>query len=245
MKKLSTEEFIQRAKQKYSSENYDYSKVEYINSRSKVCIICPKHGEFWKQANSFLKDSGCPSCGLEQVGLRRRDTLEDFIKKANKTHGNKYDYSKVVYTLANNKVEIICPIHGSFMQKPGDHIHGRGCPRCNDSKGERIISTYFQDNQINYIPQYKIGGKFKSKKFIKVDFYLPDVNYIVEYNGRQHYMPVNFKNDQSLAEHNFILQQKRDQELREYCLENNINLLEIPYNLNEDQVILTLNNVLK
>jgi len=133
MKKLTTEEFIELAK-KVHRNKYDYSKVEYKNNRTKVCIICPQHGEFWQIPASHLKGIGCPSCG----GTKRL-TTEEFIKRAKNVHGNKYDYSKVEYTNQSSKICIICPIHGEFWQIPANHLNGSKCPKCiNEYRSQKI-----------------------------------------------------------------------------------------------------------
>ena len=90
-KKKTTEEFIKEAKEKHGNK-YDYSKVEYINNHTKVCIICPEHGEFWQFPQDHLKGRGCICC----AGVKKL-TTSDFIEQAKKIHGDKYDYSKVIY----------------------------------------------------------------------------------------------------------------------------------------------------
>lgn len=82
---------------------------------------------------------------------KRRKPLEQFIEEAKKIHGNKYDYSKVQYKNNKEKVEIICPVHGSFWQTVKHHLNGCGCPMCNSSKGENIIKNYLDKNNINYL----------------------------------------------------------------------------------------------
>lgn len=126
-RRLTTKEFIQKAIEIHGNK-YDYSKVEYKNNKTKVCIICPKHGEFWQIPNSHLNGSKCPKCSGKFLDK------EYFIEKANKIHNNKYDYSKLVYLGNKTKVEIICSIHGSFWQTPNDHLDHCGCPECRKSK---------------------------------------------------------------------------------------------------------------
>ena len=117
-------EFIRNAREVHG-DKYDYSKVDYKNGSTEVCIICPEHGEFYRIANYHLNSSGgCPSCSP-----RVSNTL-GFIEKAKKTHGDKYDYSKVEYKGTNDKVCIVCPHHGEFFQRAMDHIKGSGCAKC-------------------------------------------------------------------------------------------------------------------
>ena len=135
MRKLTTQEFIKKAK-KIHSDKYDYSKVEYIKSGLKVCIICPKHGEFWQIANSHLQGQGCPECNSRNKPI----TKEYFVQQAIKIHGNRYDYSKVPdFPGSHTPVPIICPKHGVFMQSTYAHRSGQKCPEC-----AKEINTYNQ-----------------------------------------------------------------------------------------------------
>lgn len=123
------ENFILKAREVHGWK-YDYSKVIYKGSEQKICIICPEHGEFWQTPHSHLNGRGCPSCGLKKRVEKRRDHLGVFIEKAKSVHGDKYDYSKAIYKNTMEKVLIVCPKHGEFWQRPIDHLHGHGCPKC-------------------------------------------------------------------------------------------------------------------
>ena len=126
---MTKEEFIQKARKVHGGK-YDYSLVEYRNNKTKVKIICPKHGVFEQTPNSHLKGNGCYKCALEEQSKRQTMTREQFIEKAKKVHGNKYDYSLVDYNGSYNKIRIICPKHGVFEQSAYTHLQGNGCPRC-------------------------------------------------------------------------------------------------------------------
>lgn len=115
--------FISKANEVHQWK-YDYSKVVYTIARTKVKIICPKHGEFLQVAGLHLAGSGCPKC----VG-KTRDVLE-FLKLSKDVHGDKYDYSKVVYRKSTESVTITCPTHGDFSQPPFRHLRGYGCLKC-------------------------------------------------------------------------------------------------------------------
>ncbi len=121
--KKTTEQFIKDAKQIHG-ERYDYSKVEYLHARTKVKIVCYKHGVFEQTPNSHLQGINCPSCG------KHIKTTEQFLEDAKQIHGDLYDYSQVEYTGNKNKVTIICYIHGEFQQVPNNHSKGQGCPSC-------------------------------------------------------------------------------------------------------------------
>lgn len=122
-KRLTQEEFISRAIAAHGNK-YDYSKVVYVNAHTKVCIICPEHGEFMQMPYSHINGGRCKYCA------NPKDTFEGFIQKARLVHGDKYDYSKVEYKGSNVKVCILCPKHGEFWQTPSSHLTGRGCRKC-------------------------------------------------------------------------------------------------------------------
>nr|DAW74776.1 MAG TPA: restriction enzyme [Ackermannviridae sp.] len=109
-----------------------------MNSKTKVCIICHEHGEFWQTPNEHKKGCGCPICGHIVTADSKRLSKEDFIKKANEIHKGKYNYDKVVYKGSKTNVYIICHEHGEFEQRPQDHIKGQGCPKCaNEATSKR------------------------------------------------------------------------------------------------------------
>ena len=148
-RKLTTKSFIKKAI-KVHGKKYDYSKVKYVNAKSKVTIICPKHGEFEQDASSHLQGHGCIKCWFEEMSKSRSFTTKDFIKKAIEVHGKKYDYSKVKYVNAQTNVCIICPIHGEFEQSPSKHLLGQGCPQCNRP-------VYFlKENKLKYLKKYDV-----------------------------------------------------------------------------------------
>ena len=123
--KATKNEFILKAKSVHG-DKYDYSQVVYINSKTPVTIICPTHGEFKQQPYKHLQHHGCPLCAKNH----KMDT-NTWIQKAIAVHGDKYDYSEVKYTRADEKVSIICKKCGThFMQLAGNHLKGKGCPVC-------------------------------------------------------------------------------------------------------------------
>lgn len=128
-KKLTTLEFIEKARLKHSY-TYDYSKVVYSKSHDKIIIICKTHGEFEQTPNSHLNGSTCGKCSNIKTQLSLSMTQEEFLEKSKAKHGNLYDYSKSTYVGNKNKVIIICKLHGEFQQYPNNHFNGRGCRKC-------------------------------------------------------------------------------------------------------------------
>jgi hypothetical protein len=175
------DEFIEKAKEVHG-DIYDYSKVTYVNARKKVCIICPKHGEFWQTPDAHLRGVKCPKCAHRSY----KYTTEEFIKIAKEIHGDKYDYSKVVYKGRKIPVCIICPKHGEFWQKPSDHFRGHGCPICNESCLENEIKLFLSENNIEYEAQ-KHFSWLRNKWPMSLDFYLPKYKIAIECQGEQHF----------------------------------------------------------
>ncbi len=219
MKTKTTEEFIEEAN-KIHNNKYDYSLTNYINNKTKVKIICPIHGIFEQRAASHLK-IGCSKCGYKKM------SQQEFIEKAKKIHGDKYDYSKTIFENVKLKVKIICPIHGVFEQNAHSHLNGEGCPKCKSSKGEIAIRNYLKEKNILFEEQKKFK-ECKNERALSFDFYLPNENLLIEYNGIQHYE----MNDYFGGEKQFKKQQKNDKLKKEFAEKNNIKLLTISYKEN-------------
>lgn len=216
-------EFIKKAK-KVHGDKYNYSGVKYNGNRVKICIKCTKHGLFYQSPHEHLSGCGCPKCGLERrIGLQTY-TQEDFIKKANQVHSNIYDYNLVKYIGNKKKVIIVCNKHGKFLQTPADHLQGVGCPKCNLSKGEKCINKILTNNNIRFQPQKKFIG-CKDKRQLPFDFYLPEYNIAIEYDGEQHYLSRSLFNGKK----GFKETQQHDLIKNNYCYNNDIMLLRIRY----------------
>ena len=186
-KRKSNDEFIREA-QLIHHNRYDYSKLEYVNNKTKVCIICPDHGEFWQIPSDHLNGKGCPQCA---GNLRyNKDT---FVEKAKIIHNDSYDYSKVEYVNAHTKICIICPEHGEFWQTPNNHLNGNGCPLCKNRKiGDVLRDTVEgfieKSNELNEItnclkvlsPQQRNREILRNRE---IDVYIPSLKLGIEYNG--------------------------------------------------------------
>lgn len=186
-KKTEQEDVIKRFKEVHKGENLDYSQVEYINMHTKVKIIDMDlkpdgeiYGEYWQEPVVHLKGCGHPLKGILKVSLGNLSNNEEFINKAQKIHDTKkYDYSKVNYINNRTKVEIICPIHGSFFITPDNFLQGKGCQKCGNiiSKAENeitnIISKYYKIERNNR----------KILNGMEIDIYIPELKIGIEYNG--------------------------------------------------------------
>lgn len=154
VKKLTTEQWIINAKTVHGDE-YDYSLVNYKNGRSKVSIICKKHGVFQQTPSGHTSGRGCRYCKSENIAKFLSNTVDDFITKALKIHGDLYDYSLTEYINNNSKVKIVCPEHGVFEQTPSSHLRGSKCPTCSGKRSLKkeefiSISSKIHKNKFDY-----------------------------------------------------------------------------------------------
>lgn len=193
--KHTIEIFIQKAIEVHR-DIYKYTKVKYINNHTKIIIECKKHGDFEQTPGNHLSDKGCTKCKYEKIASVIRKDKESFVNKSLKIHGNLYDYTLVSYIAAKIPVEIICNKHGSFWQKPNNHLNGSGCPLCKSSRGETVIRLLLEKYSINYIREYRIPDQIYRHRY---DFYLPDYNLLIEFHGIQHYKSIKrFGGDEGL-----------------------------------------------
>lgn len=213
--KITKEEFVKNSINKHG-DTYDYSLVEYKNNSTKIEIICKEHGKFEQTPNDHLTGYGCWKCGVNKRAKTKTSNREKFIIKANKVHENKYDYSKLIYVSSRKKVEVICNIHGSFFQTANSHLNGSGCPECGESKGEEKIKKFLLENKIVFERQKRFKD-CKSKRTLPFDFYLPNQNICIEFDGRQHYLPGGFHKTQK----SFKTIKKNDEIKTNYCSGSN------------------------
>ena len=143
--------FIEKAKNRHG-DKYDYSKVEYINSTAKVCIICKEHGEFWQTPQGHVRGQGCPKCANIKRGDTFRSDGDTFVKRATVLHDGKYIYDKDSYINAMTKVPILCLKHGTFWMTPMNHLLGQGCPKCSGRglNTEEIIELFKEKHGDSY-----------------------------------------------------------------------------------------------
>lgn len=182
----NTEIFIQKVS-KIHNNIYDYSKTKYTIAQNSIIIICKEHGEFKQKACVHLRGHGCPQCSG-----RGKLNKELFIKKARKTHGDKYDYNHVVYFNCNVKVIIVCKEHGPFLQGPSHHIYGDGCPGCKSKKAHETQKD-------------TIHSFIEKSRNIHGDKY--DYSHIKTYVNRFTSVPIKCK------KHNWIFEQKPNDHL--------------------------------
>lgn len=178
--KLTTKEFIKKAKNKIGS-NYDFSKTVYTKGTEKVIIGCPTHGDFQQRAGGHINEGyGCDKCSKTPM-----DTVE-YLRRAKFHHGDRFVYDKTEYTGYNCSVIIKCKEHGYFKTNANEHLRSKhSCAECNSTMGEKEVLKVLKKYNLPYVLQYK----FKNTPY-EYDFYLPSMDILIEYDGEQHYHPI-------------------------------------------------------
>jgi len=174
----SYESFVTAAREVHG-DSYDYPEMEIHNSRTRVQIICPEHGDFEQAAYVHLAGHGCTECSYQKNGKRSQLGVSEFLRRAQEVHGDTYEYLSGLNGM-HKPVLIKCPLHGEFKQTPANHLNGAGCPKCvgRVSIGEQELADFVvslgvvvEQSKYGVIPPYE------------VDIYCPDQKLAIEYNG--------------------------------------------------------------
>jgi hypothetical protein len=229
--KFTQKKFVEKAKAIHG-DKYDYSETIYNGAEHSVKIFCKKcNNTFVQVASSHMKGWGCNECSKKAHTL----SVEEFINRAIKKHGDKYDYSSVNYKRMDVKVDIFCKkCKKYFQQTPHNHMF-YGCKNCSssdESKGEKEIKNFLEKLNISFIQQ-KMFDDCKNINKLPFDFYLPHFNTCIEFDGKQHFKPIGHWG----GEDGLKSIQKRDKIKTEYCKLNNIPLIRISYKDNIEYIL--------
>jgi very-short-patch-repair endonuclease len=193
LQRKSQDDFITQSEQKHG-KIYGYSKVEYVNNKTDVIIICKIHDDFCQNPTNHLNGSGCPLCAIENNSIVRTKTTEDFIIEAKQKHGELYGYSKVVYVNCETPVCIICKIHDDFYQTPSAHLNNGGCNKCGILRTTQK-NTKQQDIYIEDVKQVH-GELYGYSKVVYVNCVTP-ICIICKIHGDFYQTPNMHKNDKN------------------------------------------------
>lgn len=226
-KKWDLGDFINEAK-KIHMGRYDYSDAIFINQNTKLKIKCLEHGMFEQTPHHHIfQKQGCFKCGRKKSSEKHIKSPQYLEQQARKIHFEDYQYNWDTYVGYLKIMDIECPKHGLFKQTIANHIQGQGCPTCRKSKGELKIRKWLIEHQIEFISQKKFNGCVNPNTGYNLlfDFYIPSKNTCVEFDGEQHFRPCKRFGGESQFGKIKHLDYIKD----EYCVENNINILRIPY----------------
>ncbi|WP_291626038.1 hypothetical protein [Clostridium sp.] len=216
----------EEVKKFFEKEGYKLISTEYINANTKLDYICPNGHIHSITFNSFNHGVRCPECRNIKLNERMKKDIEE-IRTLFLQEG--YILLEKEYINAHQKLELQCPNGHNIYLSYDKFQQGVRCSKCNASKSERYIIQLLKEFNIKYEHQYR----FKDCRDIQplpFDFYLPNYNMCIEYDGEGHYLPIDFEGQgQESAEKQLKDRQKKDNIKTKYCLDHNIKLIRIPY----------------
>lgn len=211
---LTQETFLERCMSHKNMCHLDFSNTVYRNSRTLVEINCLKHGEYVTNPTSAMNGHGCPVCDCITFGKSSPLTISEYIIVANYMHNDKYDYSLLTEeNFKDEKIPVICKEHGKFLIRKSAHIAPKqlySCQICGRkySKGEEFISEYLTKNNIKFEREKTFfwSKGINDKMFLPFDFYLSELEVIIEFDGSHHFKPTRYG---SQSNERALLQYKR------------------------------------
>jgi hypothetical protein len=206
------------------NKNYIF---KYTGANTILHLICNNNHQYKCSYNSFVnQNKKCLKCNGYYIN-NTEEALKYLLKKCKEKNYKLNTDIKFIYHGYDTKINLICDKNHKWNTTSYNRFINdeSSCPYCNESKGEKCIETYLKENNIKYERQYK----FKTCKNIRplpFDFYLPDYNTCIEYQGKQH-LGNNSRYIKKLSDFEYII--KNDKIKREYCENNDINFIEIIY----------------
>lgn len=198
---------------------------EFTDVKMNISFICPKHGIQTMILDNLIRGYGCKMCAYEEKGKRMRHDINYVKDRIENVNGNKLlnpeDYKDTFTRNLNIRCKCGNIFTTSFSNYDKHGVNTCFSCSCKESSGEERIRIFLETNKIEFI-QEKRFVNCRDKRSLPFDFYLPQYNLIIEFDGQQHYEP-------KFGEDNFIRLQKHDKIKNQYCKDNNINLLRIPY----------------
>ena len=208
---------------------------QYIDAKTPIDHYCKKHNILWKAyPSNILRGIGCKECGNEKIRDKNIKLHNKYVEDLSMINTN----IDVIEEYKGAHIPILhrCKIDGyTWYASPANILSGKGCPNCQESHGERSVRQWCEKNNITYLYQKTFNG-CKNVKNLPFDFYLPGYNLCIEYDGEQHFRPVDFSGKgEEWALNQFKKTKLHDEIKNQYCKNNNIHLLRIPYYKNVEE----------
>ena len=210
-------------KNEFEKEGYKLLSTEYHKNDENLLVECPKGHNYEVRFNNFKQGKRCPICELEKRPTYKKFSYE-YVKKTIEDEG--YFLLSKNYEGCYEDLIIRCPENHIYVVNFNNFKNNnRRCPYCNESKGEKRIAIYLNSENISFIPQHKFEGLYGVRGgLLSYDFYLPQYNILIEYQGQYH---DGTSKRQTIED--FETQQEHDRRKKEYAKKNNYKLLEIWY----------------
>lgn len=199
----------------------------YQEDRIPIMVACKKHGNraFLQTPSVTLRGCGCDICMKEKISLKNRSTVEYFLEQCKKNSPQFEIIEPQKYKNARTKMKARCKVHQNVFDALAEHLaDGKAsCPVCAMSNGEHIVSLFLDKNNYTYMTQYTPeDGGIGRRRF---DFYLPEVNTVIEYDGAQHFIPVKHWGGEKALEKQIAIDAEKDK----YCKKVGLRMIRVPY----------------
>lgn len=225
----------------HSSKNNKLTPYDVLpKSNKKVWWVCGICGCEWKASIDHRSNgTGCINCFKKIISIKLKKSHDEYLNELHQLNISIKPIEK--YKGANEKILHQCENSHAWMVSPNKILHGRGCPECSESKGEKRIRIWLTENNIDFEPQKEFNGLIGlGGKNLSYDFYLPDYKLLIEYQGIQHEKYINCFHKNKYA---FVKQKEHDKRKKDYADSHNIRLLEIWYwDYENIENILSINN---
>lgn len=202
---------------------------DYSGMRTPTLHYCTKHDLYWDATpTNLIRGCGCKYCGIDLSKEQRTKCHEEYVNDLYKVNPNIIVLG--TYEGVNKPILHRCLVDGNeWFARPGGLLYGLGCPKCKESHGEKKIRKWLEEHNIEYEDQH-VFEDCKDKKVLPFDFYIHQYNLCIEFDGEQHFRPVDFSgHNKERALKQFEIIKRHDFIKTKYCEDNNVKLLRIPY----------------
>ena len=227
----TTERFIAESKAYHGEGFFDYSQCHYVNNDTPVTLIRIVDGAVVNiRPDDHLRHNADYGVQRYYQGTTDKEKIYFLVRQLEENIETPIyvPIQKIEYSY--RRLKCVCPMHGEFDTSLAKIRNGNCCPECDgsgESVGERNIRLYLQSKNIKFEQEFRIEDKKYFDTYARVDFYLPDLNTMIEFQGEQHYGIAN--NAITHGSRKWQSQKKRDNHLRRYAADHNVRLIEVPY----------------
>lgn len=227
----TTERFIAESKAYHGEGVFDYSQCHYVNTHTPVTLIRIADGSVVNiRPDDHLRHNADYGVQRYYQGTTDKEKIHFLVRRLEENIKTPIYVPIQKIDDTSKRFKCVCPLHGEFYTSLYHIYNGNCCPECDgssESVGERNIRRYLQSNNIKFEQEYRIEDKKYFDTYARVDFYLPDLNIMIEFQGEQHYGI-----DNKVITHGsrkWQSQKKRDNHLRRYAADHHVRLIEVPY----------------
>ena len=228
----TTERFIAESEAYHGEGIFDYSQCHYVNNDTPVTLIRITDGAVVNVLpyEHLRNDADYGITQRYYEGTTDKEKIYFLVRQLEENIETPIYVPMQKIEYSHKRFKCVCPMHGEFVTSLAKIRNGNCCPECDgsgESVGERNVRLYLQRKNIKFKQEFRIEDKKYFDAYARVDFYLPDLNTMIEFQGEQHYGIAN--KAITHGSRKWQSQKKRDNHLRRYATDHNVRLIEVPY----------------